>query len=47
MKLISLSPVRPSLVWRSLGLQSMYKANRQLRSTHSTNQEYLRAPKAS
>ncbi len=27
MKLISLSPVRSSLVWGSLGLQSMDKAN--------------------
>lgn len=27
MKLNTLSPVRPSLVWRSLGLQSMDKAN--------------------
>lgn len=47
MKLIFLSPVRPSLVWRSLGLQSMYEANGQLRSTHSTNHEYLRALRAS
>lgn len=26
MKLNTLSPIRPSLVWRSLGLQSMDKA---------------------
>ena len=47
MKLTSLSPVRPSLGWRSLDLQYMNAANGQLRSTHSTNHEYLRAPKAS
>lgn len=47
MKLTSLPPVRPSLGWRSLDLQSMDKANGQLRSTHSTNHEYLRALRAS
>jgi len=35
MKLTSLSPVRPSLGWRSLDLQYMNAANGQLRSTHS------------
>ncbi|CRM19140.1 hypothetical protein [Pseudomonas sp. 35 E 8] len=35
MKLTSLSPVRPSLRWCSPDLQSMDKADRQLRSTYS------------
>jgi len=47
MKLTSPPPVRPSLARRSLDLQSMDKVNGQLRSTHSTNYEYLRAPRAS
>lgn len=47
MKLTSLPPVRPLLGRRSLDLQSMDKADGQLRSTHSTNHEYIRAPRAS
>ncbi len=47
MKLTSLSPVRPLLGRRSLDLQSMDTADGQLRSTHSTNYEYLRAPRES